>query len=96
MTFRLPVGSQTGQQALLLLEETKAESPKASPHLGLSPREEEVLLLVRRGLSSAEIADVLCLSRRTVEKHLENIYCKLGVDNRSAAVATAFTPEHHS
>jgi DNA-binding NarL/FixJ family response regulator len=48
---------------------------------------------VRKGLSSAEIAETLVVSRRTVEKHLENVYCKLGVDNRTAAVAAAFSPE---
>ena len=45
-----------------------------------------------RGLASAEIADTLCISRRTVEKHLENIYGKLGVDSRGAAVAKALFP----
>ena len=64
-----------------------------APHLGLSPREQEILRFVRKGRTSAEIADILTVSRRTVEKHLENIYCKLGVENRTAAVTVAFSPE---
>ena len=42
-----------------------------------------------RGLDSESIAGALCISRRTVDKHFENIYNKLGVDSRSAAVAVA-------
>jgi DNA-binding CsgD family transcriptional regulator len=95
LKFRLLLGNQTGEQALLVLEEQRTDRPaKAWPQLGLSPREEHVLLLVREGRSSAEIAAGLVISRRTVEKHLENIYCKLGVDNRTAAVAVAFSAEH--
>ena len=43
-------------------------------------------------MSSTEIADHLFISRRTVEKHLDNIYNKLGVASRSAAVALAVQP----
>ena len=94
LVLRLLVGNKTGEQALLLLEQQKVEPmASVSPRFGLSAREEEVLLLVRRGLSSSQIADILFVSRRTVEKHLENIYCKLGVDNRTAALLVAFSPE---
>jgi DNA-binding CsgD family transcriptional regulator len=95
LTMRLLFGGKTGAQALLVLEERRVEPPPAvSKRLGLSPREAEILTHVRAGLSSGEIAEVLCLSRRTVEKHLENIYCKLGVENRTAAVTVAFSPDH--
>jgi DNA-binding NarL/FixJ family response regulator len=91
LTLRLMFGRRTGEQALLLLDERRVPPPpKVSPHLGLSPREVEILSLIREGSSSARIADNLVVSRRTVEKHLENIYLKLGVDNRTAAVAVAF------
>lgn len=94
LTLRLLYGGKTGEQALLVLEERRAAPPaKIAPHLGLSLREREILLLVREGRTSAEIAEILTLSRRTVEKHLENIYCKLGVENRTAAVTVAFSPE---
>jgi DNA-binding CsgD family transcriptional regulator len=94
LTLRLLYGGKTGDQALLVLQERRVTPPATvAPHLGLSPREQEVLRLVRDGRTSAEIAGVLTVSRRTVEKHLENIYCKLGVENRTAAVTVAFSPE---
>ena len=49
------------------------------PGMGLTQREKEVALLLSERLSMAEIADKLFISRRTVEKHAENIYGKLGV-----------------
>ena len=55
----------------------------------LTPRELEVLRLVARGLSNAEIADALFLSRRTVHAHLRAIFRKLAVTNRSAATRVA-------
>ena len=55
----------------------------------LSAREREVLALVRDGLRNAEIAEALWVSPATVRKHLENIYEKLGVHTRTAAVARA-------
>jgi len=55
----------------------------------LSPRELEVLELVAAGLTNEEIADRLCLSIRTVERHLSNIYAKLGVSGKSGRAAAA-------
>lgn len=54
--------------------------------LGLSDREFEVLLLVSRGLTNREIADELVLSVNTIKKHTQNIFTKLNVDSRTAAV----------
>jgi DNA-binding NarL/FixJ family response regulator len=57
--------------------------------LGLTMREAEVLLWGSYGKSSGDISDVLEISPRTVQKHLEHVYEKLGVETRSAAVAIA-------
>src|SRR5215204_4829214 len=59
---------------------------------GLSPREVEVLGPVAEGLTNAQIAQRLFLSPRTVQRHLNSIYHKLGVSSR--AVATRFAMEH--
>lgn len=57
---------------------------------GLTPREVEVLTLVREGLTNAEIATRLVVATTTVRSHLENIFEKLDVHTRTAAVARAF------
>jgi DNA-binding CsgD family transcriptional regulator len=54
---------------------------------GLTAREAEVLALVAEGLTNAEIADRLVLSRRTVDHHVSAILFKLGVPSRARAVA---------
>ncbi|TPW31410.1 response regulator transcription factor [Martelella alba] len=57
----------------------------------LTVRESEVLLWIAKGKANRDIADILGLSARTVNKHLEQIYVKLGVENRaSAAVKAAY------
>jgi DNA-binding CsgD family transcriptional regulator len=55
----------------------------------LTPREREVLRWLAHGKLDAEIAALLSLSPRTVHKHLEHIYVKLGVETRTAAVMRA-------
>ncbi|MFC4104561.1 response regulator [Micromonospora zhanjiangensis] len=56
----------------------------------LSQRELEVLALVARGSSNREAARHLFISEATVKTHLLHVYAKLGVNDRAAAVATAF------
>ncbi|GGZ26496.1 response regulator [Streptomyces poonensis] len=56
----------------------------------LSAREREVLVLVARGTSNREIARELFISEATVKTHLTHLYAKLGVNDRAAAVATAY------
>lgn len=81
-----------GEQCLLLFEEQQLLSLSAITLelLGLSRREAEVLFWMAQGKSNKEIAQALDMSSTTAKKHLENIYQKLGVETRTAAVVCAF------
>jgi DNA-binding NarL/FixJ family response regulator len=59
----------------------------------MTARETEVLRLVAAGHTNREIAEALVISEKTVERHLSNIFTKLGVANRAAATAYAY--DHH-
>ena len=63
----------------LLLQETHGD-------LGLTARERQILAWVARGKTNAEVAETLWIAPSTVRKHLENVYAKLGVRTRTAAV----------
>lgn len=76
------------------LRELGARLPE-EPVGALSPRETEVLRLLVRGLSNDDIAHELVLSVRTVERHVANIYAKIGASGRTArAIATAWANSH--
>lgn len=66
------------------------EGRRATDDSILSPRELEVLRLVAAGETNRSIAEVLVVSERTVERHVSNIFTKLGVSSRSAATAYAY------
>jgi predicted ATPase/ATP/maltotriose-dependent transcriptional regulator MalT len=69
-------------------------APKASTYPnGLTAREVDVLRLLAKGLTSAQIAEQLVISLLTVNTHVRSIYSKLGVTTRSAA--TRWAIEHH-
>ena len=55
----------------------------------LTPKEKEVLALVAKGSSNQEIADILCVRDVTVKTHLNSIFKKLKVTNRTQAVLLA-------
>ncbi|MCG6206811.1 response regulator transcription factor [Rhodopseudomonas sp. HC1] len=75
---------------LRLARESSTESPKEfATEFGLTSRESEVLAWLSKGKTNRDIAQILGLSPRTVDKHLEQIYAKLGVENRTAAAAIA-------
>jgi DNA-binding NarL/FixJ family response regulator len=57
---------------------------------GLTPRELEVLRLLASGRSNREIAEELVLSVRTVERHVTNLYAKIGARGKADATAYAF------
>lgn len=56
----------------------------------LSARERDILVLVAKGATNREIAKTLFISEATVKTHLTHLYAKLGVNDRAAAVATAY------
>jgi DNA-binding NarL/FixJ family response regulator len=59
-------------------------------HETLTDREQEVLVLIARGSTNREAAAQLFISEATVKTHLLHLYAKLGVNDRAAAVATAY------
>lgn len=81
-----------GAEALLALGERYASIPPAALRpLGLSRRETEVLAWVTEGKRNGEIATILGASYRTIDKHVEHILRKLGVESRTAAASRALT-----
>lgn len=85
--FRSPTA---GSQCCLILAEAQPQpTPATFLKLGLTLREAEVFYWLSEGKSSPEIALLLTLSARTVEKHVGNIYAKLGVENRASAIRLA-------
>lgn len=65
------------------------QSPAELAALGVSPREAEVLFWLIEGKSNADIATILGVAEGTVKKHLEHVFEKLGVENRTAALRAA-------
>jgi DNA-binding CsgD family transcriptional regulator len=69
---------------------TLGVAPSPAPDAsGLTSRELEILALIGEGISNQQIADRLVLSSRTVERHVSNIYLKLGFEGRSSRAAAA-------
>jgi DNA-binding NarL/FixJ family response regulator len=68
---------------------TTADEQQLQQTLSLTSRESEVLLWISRGKANREIGEILAISPRTVNKHLEQIFVKLGVENRASAAARA-------
>jgi len=71
-------------------ERRRALAPSAAVG-SLSPREGEVLDLLRQGMTNAEIAERLYISAKTAEHHMSRVLTKLGVRSRAEAAALAFT-----
>lgn len=77
------------RELTLLFEERVERSAGELSSIGLTPREAEVLILMSRGKTDREIAVLCAISVRTVQKHAEHLYIKLGVETRTAAVMEA-------
>ena len=85
------LGVATLGETMLLLA-LQREEPGSSARLAdaaLTPRETEVLSWLAKGKTNRDIGDILGTSPRTVNKHLEHIFEKLGVETRAAAAALA-------
>ncbi len=91
--------SATSESEILFrisIDGTDAQAAVLRRQYSVTGREAEVLLWVAQGKSNRDIAEILGLSPRTVNKHLETIYQKLGVENRaSAAIAAVKALDEH-
>jgi DNA-binding response OmpR family regulator len=90
-SFVSPLGTD---ELLFRLTETRSDTAEADrttlqQAFSLTAREAEVLLWISRGKSNRDIGEILGISPRTVNKHLEQVFVKLGVENRAAAAAAA-------
>jgi DNA-binding CsgD family transcriptional regulator len=80
--------SSERDQRIIVVDERPAGDPAPLAAAGLTRREIQVLELLSTGRSNPEIARQLRVSVRTVHKHLEHLYPKLGVNDRTAAATT--------
>lgn len=78
--------SRTVMEKLAQIRHPDAGSKTKAELSDLTPREREVLMLICKGHSDADISGILKLSRNTVRNHVSTLYGKLGVNRRSAAV----------
>ncbi len=84
--------SEPGRDDLVMFvleEKGEPPGPAALLTLGLTPREAEVLFWIAQGKGNPDIATILAASVRTVHKHVENIFRKLGCETRAAAALAA-------
>ncbi|HEY0661069.1 MAG TPA: response regulator transcription factor [Lysobacter sp.] len=84
-----PIDPAIARRILALLPTLAAQAQEPSEEIRLSTRELEVLQLLARGCSNREIADLVSLSRLTIEGYTKAIYRKLAVGSRTAAVFEA-------
>ncbi len=86
-----PLGrADAGELLLLLTERDSDQTTESLMHsLNLTSREAEVLLWAAKGKTNRDIGEILGISPRTVNKHLDHVYEKLGVETRTAAAALA-------
>ncbi|MEQ1751446.1 MAG: FHA domain-containing protein, partial [Prosthecobacter sp.] len=77
-----------GRYFLLVREDSEQVATQRLQSLGLTAREAEVMHWVCEGKTNPEIAAILSVTTHTVNRHMEHIFTKLGVDNRQRAILT--------
>ena len=90
LAIRLVADHGRGQHLLLMEEASMNTPPDLLLGLGLTPREAEVLAWVAQGKTNRETGVILEMSTRTVQKHLERVFDKLGVESRTGAILRAW------
>jgi DNA-binding response OmpR family regulator len=86
---------RAGERLLRVTQaEPREDVERLRRHFALTGREAEVLLWIARGKSNKDISTVLGISPRTVNKHLEQIFEKLGIENRASAAALTVQALH--
>jgi len=90
LAMRLIADHGRGQHLILMDETTMNTPPDLLLGLGLTPREAEVLAWVAQGKTNRETGTILGMSTRTVQKHLEHVFDKLGVESRTGAILKAW------
>ncbi|WP_232465323.1 helix-turn-helix transcriptional regulator [Oleiphilus messinensis] len=87
------IGNAKNNEHLLRLVDLQkpSDSERLKDSLDLTAREAEVLLWIAKGKSNGEIGTILGVSPRTVNKHLEQIFRKLSVENRTSAAVKALS-----
>jgi len=89
LTVRL-ISTKAGESILRLIDGQRPTGPALlKAQLALTERESEVIFWIAHGKTNREVAEILSMSPRTVNKHLEQIFNKLEVDNRTSAAALA-------
>lgn len=85
------MGRYAGSEMMLAIETRTREGDAAAlaEQFNLTAREAEVLFWAARGKTSRDIAQILAMSPRTVDKHFEHIFAKLGAESRTSAISIA-------
>jgi len=83
--MNLLIDVQNNERALTIEEVYECSFPGLLQSFGLTRRETEILSWVSKGRTNIEIAMICDISPRTVQKHLEHIFQKMGVETRMAA-----------
>ena len=89
---RVSTGRHDGEMAAAVLRAAGQHSPPMERPAGLTEREAQVIGLLARGLQTKQLARALGISTKTADRHIQNVYRKIGVSTRAGA--TLYASEH--